>query len=70
MNNEFYCVHLEYGEDYYFKDKDKAYDFLWQTYLNNCTYESDDEMRDAKEQLNFFSYIEGIGDLRVCGFED
>ena len=69
--NEFYVVSFEYGELYFFKNRDKAHDFLWQSYLNNLSgWETDADINKAKEELNEFSMIDGIGSIWTDGFED
>lgn len=34
MSNEFYAVEFPGDSFYFFKDKDKAFNFLWQEFLN------------------------------------
>ena len=71
MNNEFYSVSIDDGEEYFFKSRDKAHAFLWQTYLNNCAgFESEEDIQKAREELNDFSTIQGIGAVFTFGFED
>lgn len=67
--NEFYVVEFTHGEAHYFKNKDKAFEFLWQAYLNLAEYNSEEEMDIAHECLNEYYYIDGIGDIYVVGFE-
>lgn len=68
--NEFYMVDFTLGETYYFKNKDKAFEFLWQAYLNLAEYDTEEDMEIARECLNEYYYIDGIGDICVIGFED
>lgn len=69
--SEFYCVCIDDGTMYFFKDKDNARNFLWQAYLDNCSgYETDEDLAKAKMQLNMIDMITGIGVLAVSGFED
>lgn len=70
MPNKFYLVSLDNGIEYYFKDRDKAHDALWNIYLNNCKYETEDENQEAFEQLNNSSLIDGIGIIYCVHFED
>lgn len=70
MSNEFYCVSFESGTDFYFKNKDNAYTFLWQEYLNCYGNETDEQRKEAEEQLYDFAIIDGIGEIYVLGFED
>ena len=69
--NEFYEVKLYTdGQYYYFKSKDKAFNFLWQEYLaahGDCT---EGELNDAKYELFNWYYIDGFGEVLVRGFED
>ena len=69
--NEFYIVWLDSGEEYFFKNRDNAHKFLWQTYLNNLSgYETDADINKAKEELNELSMIVGVGSIWTDGFED
>lgn len=71
MMKEFYCVWTEDGEAYFFKNKDNAYKFLWQTYLDNTSgYETDEDIEKAEWELYELSMITGVGELCVTGFED
>ena len=70
MNNEFYKIEFECGEDKYFKNKDKAFDYLWQSFLNDGDYSSDEEINAARNELNEFYYIDGFAWLKVLGFVD
>lgn len=72
--NEFYMVQFAWGAPYYFKDKDKAFNFLWQTYLNDACYDNEEEyalgMEAARKSLNENYYIDEFGGVYVLGFED
>lgn len=68
--NEFYIVEFTLGEAHYFKNKDKAFEFLWRAYLNSPECNSEEEMDTARECLNEYYYIDGIGDIYVVSFED
>ena len=68
--NEFYMVQFAWGAPYYFKDKDKAFNFLWQTYLNDASYNTEEEMEAARKSLNEDYYIDEFGGVYVLGFED
>ena len=69
--NEFYVVWLDGGEEYFFKNRDNAHKFLWQTYLNNLFgLETDEDIEKAKQELNELSIIDGVGSIWTDGFED
>ena len=71
--NEFYVVSLSEidGEFYFFKNRDNAHAFLWQSYLNNLSgYETDIDINEAKQELNELSMISGVGSIWTDGFED
>ena len=70
MSNEFYCVRFDSGIDEYFKNKDNAYACLWQKYLNYYGDESEKMRERARQELNDFAFITGIGGIYVLGFED
>ena len=68
---EFYKVELEYGEIFYFRNRDNAHDFLWQSFLNCMNgFETAKEIQAAKDELNEFSMISEVGMIFTCGFED
>ena len=46
--NEFYMVDFTLGETYYFKNKDKAFEFLWRAYLNSAEYDTEEDMEIAR----------------------
>lgn len=72
MQNEFYSVEYDngYGGLHYFKDKDRAFAFLWQKFLDIRGDASDEYINEAFEELNEFYQIEDFGFIHVCGFED
>jgi len=72
MQNEFYSVEYDngYGGLHYFKDKDRAFVFLWQKFLDIRGDASDEYINEAFEELNEFYQIEDFGSIHVCGFED
>ena len=72
MGNEFYCVEYYncYGDYHYFKDKDKAFKFLWQKFLICCGDRSDEYINEAFAEMNETYRIEHFGSVQVCGFED
>lgn len=70
MQNEFYRVDVDYDDSYYFKDKDKAFAFLWQKFLICCGDASDKYIKEAFEELNETYMIDSFGYIQVCGFED
>lgn len=67
--NEFYEVFCNHSS-HFFKSKDKAFSYLWQKYLNDYGYLSDEELKDAKYELFNWYSIEGFGEVIVRGFED
>lgn len=68
---EFYCVVLENGDRAYFKDKQKAFDYLWNEYLNNLDSDTtEEEIKFRREELYEAYYISGCGDIEVLGFAD
>ncbi len=72
MPNEFYSVEYLNGYDgpRYFKDKDRAFEFLRQKFLDICGDASEEYINEALEELNEFYQIEDFGSIQVCGFED
>ena len=72
MNNEFYSVEYDngYGGLHYFKDKDRAFAFLWQKFLDIRGDASDEYIQEAFKEMNEFYQIEDFGSVQVCGFED
>ena len=72
MNNEFYAVEYDngYGGLHYFKDKDRAFAFLWQKFLAIRGDAPDEYINEALEELNEFYQIEDCGSIQVCGCED
>lgn len=74
MQNEFYCVEIFYDlfnyNSYYFKDKDKAFTFLWEQFLLMFGDAEDSVLHETLEELNETYTIDGFGCIKVCGFED
>ena len=72
QSNEFYAVEYDngYGGLWYFKDKDKAFSFFWQKFLNCCGDASDEYIQEAFKEMNEFYQIEDFGSIQVCSFED
>ena len=72
QSNEFYAVEYDngYGGLHYFKDKDKAFAFLWQKFLICCGDASDEYIQEVFKELNEFYQIDGFGEVCVVGFED
>lgn len=74
MSNEFYCVKFDDGakfdEPRYFRNKDNAYNYLWQQYLNVHGDESESILSEMKEMMNEYAMIDSFGYIDVCGFED
>ena len=71
MSNEFYCVNgAEFDEPRYFKNKDNAYNYLWQQYLNAYGDVDSSILAEMKEMMNEYGGIDCFGYINVCGFED
>lgn len=72
QSNEFYAVDYDngYGGLWYFKDKDRAFAFLWQKFLAIRGDASDEYIQEAFKEMNEFYQIEDFGSVQVCGFED
>lgn len=72
MQNEFYEVTFESFANgrYFFKDKDKAFDYLWERFLSVAGDKSDEYLADAFEEMNYYYGLDGFGRVNVCGFED
>ena len=72
MPNEFYYVEYDngYGGLHYFKDKDSAFAFLWQKFLDIRGDSPEEYINEALEELNEFYQIEDFGSIQVCNFED
>ena len=69
--NEFYEVSTCDGDDFFFKSRDKAHEYLWQYYLNTCSgNESDEDIANARKELDEFSEIQSVGYVYTVGFED
>ena len=70
MNKEFYCVAFDYGDDFYFKSRERAKEFLWQTYLVRCPHETEEDNLKAMEELQEDGSIQAIGIVYTYDFED
>lgn len=68
--NEFYRVEFAWGDFHYFRNKNNAFNFLWQAYLNDAPYNTEEEMEIDRKNLNEYYYIEDFGGINVLGFED
>lgn len=74
--NEFYEVKFDDGtcvdadRSHFFKSKDKAFEYLWQVYLNARGDCSQEELDDAKYELFNWYAIFDFGEVIVRGFED
>lgn len=68
----FYEVHVFNGEKWlFFKEIDNALDALWQAYLRQMNGdETDEEIDDAKKELEAFWMIESVGIIYTRGFSD
>ena len=72
MQNEFYEVIFDWGDAYYFRNKDNAFEFAKQSYLNEATYVCADGTEISKDlnNLNEYYFIDGFVYINVKGFED
>ena len=74
QSNEFYCVEFEegntFGEMRFFKNKDNAYNYLWQSFLNKHGDLDDRYIETARNELNNDMMIVCFGYIHVLGFED
>ena len=72
--NEFYEVIFEDGAYFnnpnFFKNKDSAFAYAKQAYLNYAPYSNDKEMEEDLACLNENYYIHGFVCINVRGFED
>lgn len=71
--NEFYTVVLYSEDDFllsFFKDKNNAFNFLWQKFLNLHGDKSDEFIQEAETELYESYHIASVGEIVVCGFED
>lgn len=68
---EFYSVELDNRDVFYFKDRAKALEFLWQEYINHLYGdESDKEIDVARNELNIYDAILGFGGVYTEYFKD
>lgn len=70
MPNEFYEVTFDWGDTYYFRNKDKAFEFAKQSYLNDAAYANETEMNKDLNNLNEYYLIDGFVYINVKSFED
>ena len=70
MQNEFYEVVFDWGDTYYFHNKDKAFEFAKQSYLNDGAYADEIEMSKDLNNLNEYYCINGFVYINIKGFED
>ena len=68
--NEFYEVVFDWGETHYFRDKDNAFNFAKQSYLNDAAYGTEEEINRDLNNLNEYYFIDGFVYINVKGFED
>lgn len=68
--NEFYIVEFDWGDPHYFHNKDNAFAFTWQAYLNDAPYESEEEMEADRKCLDEYYCIHNFVYINVRGFED
>jgi hypothetical protein len=68
---EFYTVVIDSDlTTRYFKNRDNAFAYLWQEYLNEfADMYTEEELEDAKEELNYLWVLGDFGFIEVCGFE-
>lgn len=71
MPNEFYAVEFPGDSFYSFKSKDKAFEFLWQEFLNIHVLDySEKELEKKSDDMHYWYQIDDFGTVHVCGFED
>lgn len=77
MQNEFYVVKMwDDCEDYYFRNKDNAYECLWTLYLRyGLDFDNSEEAvkkdkEAARKSLDVDGCIFNFGEVEVVGFED
>ena len=70
MQNEFYEVVFDWGDTYYFRNKDNAFEFARQSYFNDAAYADETEMNNDLNSLNEYYSIDGFVYINVKGFED
>lgn len=70
--NEFYEVMFDWGETHYFRDKDKAFEFARQSYLNDATLSTgtEEELNKDLANLNELYFIDNFVYINVKGFDD
>ena len=60
--DSFYTVTLNHEEDnYIFKGRQDANNFLWRCYMSNFPEETYEQRLEAQHQLNTTSSIHGVG---------
>ena len=72
MQNEFYEVVFDYS-DYgkcFFKDKDRAFTYLWQRFLDRYGDACNEFIESKHDELYDCYMIEGFGYVNICGFKD
>lgn len=69
---EFYEVMFDWGETHYFRDKEKAFEFAKQSYLNDATLSTGTEKGLNKDlhNLNEMYFIDNFVYINVKEFED
>ena len=69
---EFYAVIIDsIYTTRFFKNRDNAFAYLWQEYLNKFADRyPKEELESTKEEMNCFWFIDDFGYIEVCGFED
>ena len=68
--NEFYIVEFDWGDPHIFLNKDNAFAFAWQSYLNDAPYNNEEEMEADRKSLSENYYIDGFVYINVRGFDD
>ena len=69
--NEFYTVEFSGGSFYFFKNKDKAFEFLWQEFLNIHALDySEEELEQKFNNMHYWYQIDDFGTIHICEFED
>lgn len=71
MNEIFYCAIFEREcNNYYFHSKDKAKEFIWQSYLDDYDYTDEETILADREQLEKENFIEDYAWISEEVFED
>ena len=70
MSKEFFCVSMDWGDDFYFRSHEAAKEFMWNYYTKYFNDESEKGHEDAMIELQTIGSIQGIGIIYTYEFED